>query len=386
MKNCRRNRSQWRNAGLALAGLAIALVGPVRADTDENPSARPHQFTFSWSFAAEDLMRPRGGTSTGESVRLDDQPTQQWQALQEPGLSSFERDRRAILAMAGGYRTSFDFLETVVYKPGTAPDRPYQSWGTEYVYVAEDTGSFISLQHLLVMVFVDAEGVASEPVVVKHWRQDWRYEDTELNVYNGASEWVHQSISDAAAAGSWTQAVFQVEDAPRYESFGRWVHSASFSSWESQPTWRPLPRREYSVRDDYDVLEAINRHTILPTGWVHEEDNLKLDLDDAGQPAANLPYLARELGVNRYERTAGFDFSAGHQYWENTGAFWAQVRAAWGRVFAANDRFRLADRVEGRPLYERLFELAEQINAEQADVETSRAQIDDVIAAYVVGL
>jgi len=62
----------------------------------------------------------------------------------------YERDRRAILAMAGPYRVTFDFLEVVRFDPSLKPDAPYQSWGTEYVFVSEDRKDFIALQHILV--------------------------------------------------------------------------------------------------------------------------------------------------------------------------------------------------------------------------------------------
>ncbi len=48
---------------------------------------------------------------------------------------------------------SFEFLETVGFTETHKPARPYQSWGTEFVYVVEDKGDFISLQHILVMYF-----------------------------------------------------------------------------------------------------------------------------------------------------------------------------------------------------------------------------------------
>ncbi len=79
-------------------------------------------------------MAPRGGTTEGPPVTLDPEVSAEWLAVREPGLSAQERDRRAILAMAGAYRTSFDFIETVGFVEGYTPPRPYQSWGTEYVY------------------------------------------------------------------------------------------------------------------------------------------------------------------------------------------------------------------------------------------------------------
>src|SRR5690606_34630304 len=118
------------------------------------------------------------------------------------------------------------------------------------------------------------------------------------------------------ARGKWSQAVFQVDDSPRYEAIGAWRHEGGVSSWLSDETWRPLPRREFSVRDDYQVLVGSNRHTITPDGWVHEEDNLKVALDDNGDYAGEQAVLAREAGLNRYQLIDDHDWSAGDAYWE----------------------------------------------------------------------
>ena len=96
------------------------------------------QYTFSWLFQDESDMRPRGGTTKGKEVNLSKIPSDAWNHLQESGISKFERDRRAILAMTGGYRTSFDFIETVGFSTSYIPAVPYQSWGTEYVYLIDD--------------------------------------------------------------------------------------------------------------------------------------------------------------------------------------------------------------------------------------------------------
>ena len=49
-------------------------------------------------------------------------------------------------------------LMVVVFDAPHLPSKPYRSWGTERVYVAEDRGDFISLQHILTMVFIDENG------------------------------------------------------------------------------------------------------------------------------------------------------------------------------------------------------------------------------------
>ena len=365
-------------AGACLTALLALSSGLALADDDTR------QFTFVWPYADQDTMRPRGGTTKGPAVTLDTQPSEAWLSLREPGLSAFERDRRAILAMAGPYRTSYDFLETVGFVADYAPDRPYQSWSTEYVYVVEDQGNFISLQHIIVMLFEDEEGNVVGPVVVKHWRQDWRYQDRDLHVFVGGNTWQRKRLSRRAVKGNWSQAVFQVDDSPRYESVGRWQHHGNYSSWISGNTWRPLPRCEFSVRDDYHVLSGTNRHTITPTGWVQEEHNLKLILDERGEPVADSPYLAREAGLSRYERIVDHDFSAGDDYWERTGPFWADVRRAWAETFKQSGRLTLKAKHDGKPLFEPMFEYAGRFDGgEQYDPQAGRAFIEEILNRYL---
>ncbi len=247
------------------------------------------RFIFSWPITDDCSKKPRGGSSKGADVSLASQLRKPWLALQQPGLNKQERDRRAILAMQGGYKVNFDFLETVGFSEGYLSDRPYQSWGTEYVYVIEDTPNFISLQHIMVMFFKQDDGSVSEPMVMKHWRQDWRFEDTSLLEYSHDNTWRKRLLPKNVVEGTWSQAVFQVDDSPRYESYGSWQHNGSFSTWISQTTRRPLPRREHSVRDDYHALEGFNRHTVMRHGWVQEEENWKLVLDEHEQPFSQDP-------------------------------------------------------------------------------------------------
>jgi hypothetical protein len=87
---------------------------------------------------------------------------------------------------------------------------------------------------------------------------------------------VYNRIPSNKKTGSWSQSVYQVDDTPRYQGYGNWIHLPNFSSWEGNETWRPLPRREYSTRSDYDVMIGTNIQTITPTGWVHEQNNKKV--------------------------------------------------------------------------------------------------------------
>lgn len=366
---------------IIILGLVIFSNGfAYKDDNAEKPCEFEQQFTFSWQFIENCDMRPRGGTTKGSAVTLDPAPHPGWINLKEEGLSDFEKDRRAILAMAGPYRTSFDFIEIAGYTPNFSPDKPYQSWSTEYVYVVEDQGDFISLQHIIVMYFDDEEFPG--PMVMKHWRQDWQYEKLEILEYIGNSTWQIRTLSDKEIKGKWSQSVYQVEDSPRYESIGRWEHHANFSTWKSAQTWRPLPRREFSVRDDYQVLDGFNRHTILSNGWIHEQENYKLVFND-GNPQSTARYLAKELGVNRYERIIEHDFGPGDSYWKNTSAYWRDVRDVWKEIFNRHKKVSLKKKVNGQPLFMPLFQYADMLSTENYNSEKGKEFIKDTIYKYV---
>lgn len=340
-------------------------------------------YVFSWPFLALCDFSTRGGTTQGIPVTLDRSVSEHWKALRAKDISDFERDRRAILAMAGSYRTSFDFMETVGYAPSFVPDKPYRSWGTEIVLVAEDRGDFISLQHIMVMFFQSKEGTqegAVGPMVMKHWRQDWQYEKKNILRFQGEQTWRYDDVKRAQRKKSWSQAVYQVDDSPRYESMGVWEHNASMSTWKSGQTWRPLPRREYSVRKDYDVLEGYNRHTILPDGWVHEEENRKRVLANNESYAV---YLAKEIGVNRYQRIKDFDFSQGYEYWAKTQDFWRDVRAQWQHLITEQRGIRFQTSVDGIPLFMPLFEYAETLMKESYDSQRGKVVIRDILKKYM---
>jgi hypothetical protein len=220
-------------ASLLLAACTAAAV-----------QAEPPGRFFAWPMD-EPALKPRGGTTRGAPVTLAPVPSEAWQQLREAGLSDLERDRRAILAMAGPYRVTFDFLEVVRFDPALKAPAPYQSWATEYVFVAEDRPGFIALQHVLAMRMRLEGDKVSEPVVARHWRQEWRYEADRLLAYAGDNTWIVRAVPEAERRGAWVQSVLQVDDSPRYAARGRWRHAEGASTWISDETWRPLPRREY---------------------------------------------------------------------------------------------------------------------------------------------
>ncbi len=371
-----------------LTGVLFAVTtppGPVSAadrtgDTDNNDGNEAAGYIFAWPFIDAPEMTPRGGITRGAPVTLADGPGQAWQRLQSEDIPAQERDRRAILALTGDYRTSFDFLETVIFEAPFEPAQPYRSWATERVYVLASEPDFVSLQHIMVMFFADEDGNVQGPVVQKHWRHDWHFEPETIVEFVGDRIWEPRPLSTEERAGSWSKTVYHVDDSPRYASIGRWRHSADAAVWEDAGTWRPLPQRELNVRDDYDVLAGNNRLTVQPLGWVHEQDNLKQVLAAPGVPDADTPYRAREIGVNRYERIEDFDFSAGDEYWAATAAFWAEVRAGWARILG-HAAVRVDTECDGEPSFMRLFTHAG--NLADAPREEIRSTVERELACIV---
>lgn len=370
---------------IKLAALMIPLLLILGGCVAKQSPEPDHRFTFSWPYSDNDGMKPRGGVTEGAPVTLDKSPSPGWLSVMEPGVTKYERDRRAILSMAGTYRVTFNFIETVPLRSDYKVDRPYQSWATEYIEVIEDTGDFISLQHILIMYFVDENGKTEGPVVAKHWRQDWTYEDTEILEFKGNNTWRKIKVPGTESRGKWSQAVFQVDDTPRYEALGEWTYAGNYPSWTSSGTWRPLPRREFSVRDDYNVLDSINRVVITPVGWVHEQENLKLVVDDNGNPSGNNPYLVKEIGVNRYENIKEFDSKAAVDYWNRTAPFWSDVRKSWTEVISNNSPLKLSSSYDDKKLYEYLFEYADNIEAGgQYDSAQGSEYAKEIINRYVI--
>ncbi|MGH8667702.1 MAG: hypothetical protein ACREUH_00600, partial [Burkholderiales bacterium] len=68
---------------LKLLLVALALASPAAGAAE--------QFTFAWPLD-EKALKPRGATTRGAPVVLDQAPAQAWQRLREPGLSALERD------------------------------------------------------------------------------------------------------------------------------------------------------------------------------------------------------------------------------------------------------------------------------------------------------
>lgn len=287
----------------------------------------------------------------------------------EQAAASFEKDRADILAMAGNYKVRFDMQETTRWDPSYTPIDAKISGGHEVIRVIEDTGRKIVLQHMLV---IEDEG---ETHIIKHWRQDWEYEPARVLVYSDRNDWRWEDVPEKMRTGRWSQTVWQVDDSPRYGSWGQFETQAGVRRWRSNWTWRPLARRDAVRNPVYDRYFAINRHQNGPEGWIHWQDNTKMGLKDG-----KLVPIVQESVLNTYTRFDGYNVKAADDYWAATKDFWAAVRGEWDRVANAKGGIGIKEEAQtGTVISGRLLELADQIADKKTTTDRAVAEARKLI-------
>lgn len=278
--------------------------------------------------------------------------------------TSFKKDRAAILSMAGKFEVTFNFHETYsTSEEYTIKEKKYREQAHELVKVVQDTDRRIVLQHLLL---VDD---GTEIMVIKHWGQVWTFEDKDILEYQNNTTWKKKTLSSEATRGTWSQYVTQTDDSPRYESNGHWQHDRGISQWISAHTPRPLPRREYTKRKDYDLIIGANTHTITPNGWIHEQSNRKLIKRDGIEK-----FLCQERGFNTYIRVPEHDFSVAETYWKKHSLFWQSIRAHWTDHIAKSDSVSYTRKIDG-------VSMSKAVRRLMADVDENKPAKPEAIAA-----
>ena len=257
------------------------------------------------------------------------------------------QDQESIKEMCGCFEVTFNFTETFNYSNDSLyrPSETKVDKGLEYALAIEDEDNKISIQHLLQV------GRPDDPMIIKHWRQDWLFENQDFYMYNGDNNWTFEKKSKDDVKGQWTQKVYQVDDSPRYEGSGTWVHVDGKNYWENITT-APLPRREYTKRSDYNITLRGNRHEITKFGWVHDQDNEKV-IRVAGSEDI---ILAKEKGYNTYKRVDESRCQASKDWWIAQEGKWKLVRSKWDDVYGRDKDLTLAEKVDNKVLYKYLFD------------------------------
>jgi hypothetical protein len=274
--------------------------------------------------------------------------------------SKKDLDISAIKSMEGCYHVQFKYTETFAPEVDYEKAFDYTSEALEWAEVIESTNDKIVLQHLLII---------NDSTIIKHWRQDWVYQDVNQYRYDKDNLWKYEPRNTKSVAGQWSQHVYQVDDSPRYSGSATWVHVDGISSWKTKAD-SPLPRREHTKRSDYNVMKRGNTVYLTENGWMHEQDNEKVIRVDNAKDVL----LVQEKGYNIYTKRPDADCKSAQKWWSKNQDSWAGVRVIWDDIYSKHHDINLHETVNNKKLYE---QLTSNINGKSND------ELVKVIHSYV---
>lgn len=270
-----------------------------------------------------------------------------------------KKEQQAIKNLCGCYEVEFMYAETFSGNPVYKLAKPYNAHGLEWVEPVEISDKKLVLQHLLQI---------SDTMIIKHWREDWEYEKAGLWKFDKQAAWKYEATPKQQ--GQWTQTVWEVDDAPRYQGTSHWISNNNKYYWENT-TDAPLPRREYSTRNDYNVLQRTNRIIVTDTVWTHEQDNLKVSRTDGTADKA----IAQEKGYNIYTKVNDSRCAAAAAWWKQHGAFWNTVRHSWDELLKEKKLIRLLPKVNGQSISQQLASLEKEQVADKAQLKAKAVAV-----------
>lgn len=263
--------------------------------------------------------------------------------------------------LCGCFEVEFKYAET--FSPDTAykyHNREEISAGLELAIPIEISERKISIQHLLIV---------SDDYIVKHWREDWIFEPAYIWKYKGDKTWVKESVDPQTVKGKWLQSVWEVSDAPRYQGLSEWITTDDKIFWQNT-TDAPLPRREYTTRNDYNILRRTNRILLTKEGWTHEQDNQKIIRKNGSDKL-----LVEEKGYNTYKRTKEQDCEAARKWWQKNQEYWSRIRNLWDEYIQLHTVITVQDKIDGKALHEQLFKIGRDYAENKITAEKTEALI-----------
>ena len=267
--------------------------------------------------------------------------------------------------LCGCFEVEFKYAETF------SPDANYKfheretiNGGLELVFSVEANNKKIVLQHLLVI---------TDEMIIKHWREDWTYENPVIWKYQGNKTWKKEIQKPEAVKGKWTQSIWEVSDEPRYQGTSEWINANGQNFWLNT-TDAPLPRREYSTRSDYNILNRTNRIIVNDSGYLHSQDNKKII---RGNGIDKL--LVEEKGINSYVKRDDIKCAAAKIWWGKNKVYWEKVRSIWEEKIANISTIKLETKVNDKVLHEYLMAQAK----DYAEGKIPPAELDTKIKTYI---
>ncbi len=280
------------------------------------------------------------------------------QAQTSANNSSPTPGRDYINKLCGCFEVDFKYAETFSPDPDYKFHQREEIGGTaELALPIEVSDRKIVIQHLLIV---------GPNAIVKHWREEWTYENPVIWKYKGNRTWVKETLPAEQVKGKWTQTVWEVADEPRYQGFSQFVNLDDKIIWQST-TDAPLPRREYTARSDYNILKRTNQINFTDYGYLHEQDNQKIVRKDGKDKL-----LVEEKGYNTYKRIDDKECAAALTYWEKNKDYWGRVRKVWSDYINSHETISLKNKIDNKLLHEYLMEQAKDYAAKkitEADID-----------------
>jgi hypothetical protein len=284
------------------------------------------------------------------------------------GWAQKETGKKNVDALCGCFDVAFKYAET--FSPDTSykfHDRETISGGTEYIFPVVNTDTRIVLQHLLVV---------TDSIIVKHWREEWTYENPTIYNFKGDKTWVREQLKPEQVKSKWTQAVWEVSDAPRYQGVSNWINTDGKTVWQNT-AYAPLPRREYSLRSDYNILKRENRLIITADGWIHDQNNQKIIRTNGIDKL-----LTEEKGLNTYKKINESTCAPAKAYWKKNKVYWAKVRTLWEKYLTTHNTIKIKDDIT--PMHDYLFMIAKDFADKKITDTQVNEKLKEIFEIYLV--
>ncbi len=279
-------------------------------------------------------------------------------------LAQSSKEQQAIKSLCGCFEIEFKYAETFSSDSNYKQHEPYTASALEWVNMEESSDKKYVMQHLLLV---------TDQMIIKHWREDWEYEKSNWWQFKGKGNWLHTAQTTPAVKGQWTQTVWEVDDAPRYQGTSKWIDNDGKYYWENTVD-APLPRREYTHRSDYNILKRKNRIVVNDGGWVHEQDNIKILREDTKDKI-----VAEEKGYNTYKKVADSKCEKAAAWWKEHKEFWAVARETWDEALSSKKNFTLLPKVDDKSIAEQFTALEKQ-NIPQSEL---KGRLLEVLQKYM---
>ncbi len=277
-------------------------------------------------------------------------------------------DKKNVEKLCGCFSVNFRYAETF------SPDEKYKYHdredmnAIELALPIENTDRKLMIQHLLVI---------NDTMIIKHWREEWTYESPVLYQYEGDKKWTRKTLPATDVKGKWTQTVWEVNDEPRYQGISAWINNDGKTYWESSAD-APLPRREYTTRQDYNILRRQNRLIVNNKGYMHEQDNEKIN-----RTAGNDQLIAQEKGYNKYLKVEDSECTAAKAWWKKNEQFWSVVRKEWDKSIANAPTIAVKSKVDDKILHVHFESLYADWKSNKVKNDELPGKVKEVITKFL---